>query len=140
MQDIIELYRKFDMYKNYSDPELRLHLFPCLNLDQNRKHYVNDKLVGFTNWAFLSDKAQAKIKQTGLISKEDWRSGNHLWHIDTVATSHLDEIISWTKNHFTQKFGINKKINWLRIKNDKIIRTVTRTTKDHWLWVSSVVL
>ena len=136
MQDIIELYRKFNMYKDYSDPELRLHLFPCLNLDQNRKHYVNDKLVGFTNWAFLSDKAQTKFKQTGLISKQDWRSGNHLWHIDTVAISNLDEIISWTKNHFTQKFGINKKINWLRIKNDQIIRTVTRTTKDNWLWVA----
>ena len=137
MQDIIELYRKFDMYKDYNDAELRLHLFPCLNLDQNRKHYVDGKLVGFTNWAFLSDKAQARFKQTGLIEKSDWKSGNHLWHIDTVAESNLEDIISWTNHYFTNKFGINKKINWLRIKNNQIVRKVTRTTKDNWLWVAS---
>ena len=137
MQDILELFRLYKKYDEFSDPELRLYLFPSLNLRQCKKHYDGEELIGFTNWAFLSDKAQAKFKQTGLISKQDWRSGNHLWHIDTVAISNLDEIISWTKNHFTQKFGINKKINWLRIKNDQIIRTVTRTTKDNWLWVAS---
>tara|TARA_R110000782_G_scaffold84298_2_gene164505 strand:- start:532 stop:945 length:414 start_codon:yes stop_codon:yes gene_type:complete len=137
MRDILELYRKFDMYKELNDADLRLHLFPCLNLDQNRKHYINDKLVGFTNWAFLSDKAQVKFKKTGLIDREDWRSGNHLWHIDTVATSHLQDVISWTKNHFTQKFGTDKEINWLRIKDDTIIRQSTRTTKDNWLWAVS---
>ena len=133
MQEILELYRKFDIYKDCSDPELRLHLFPCLNLDQNRKHYVDDKLVAFINWAFLSDKAQAKYKQTGLISKQDWRSGNHLWYIDAIAVSNLKDVASWTKNYFTEKFGINKKINWLRIKDNDIVRKVTRVTKDSWL-------
>ena len=60
-----------------------------------------------------------------------------MWHIDTVATSHLQDVISWTKNHFTQKFGTDKEINWLRIKDDTIIRQSTRTTKDNWLWAVS---
>jgi hypothetical protein len=41
--------------------------------------------------------------------------------------------MKWTKSFLTKKFGIGKEINWLRIKDDKIIRVVKRTTKKGWL-------
>jgi len=133
MQDIIELYRQHKKYDDFNDNELRLYLFPSLNLDQYRRHYLKDKLVGFTNWAYLSDEAQHRFKKTGFLKKEDWKSGNHLWHIETVCNTNLKDIISWTKSFFANQFGIGKEISWLRIKNDKIIRAVKRTTKESWL-------
>lgn len=132
MQDIIELYRQHKKYDHFNDNQLRLYLFPSLHLDQYRRHYLNDKLVGFTNWAYLSDKAEHKFKTTGLLKKEEWKSGNNLWHVETVCNTNLKDIISWTKSFFAEQFGIGKQISWLRIKNDKIIRAVTRTTKESW--------
>jgi hypothetical protein len=32
-----------------------------------------------------------------------------------------------------KQFGIGKEISWLRIKDNKIIREVTVTTKESWL-------
>jgi hemolysin-activating ACP:hemolysin acyltransferase len=133
MQDILKLYRKHKKYDNFNDNDLRLYLFPSLHLDQYRRHYLNDKLVGFTNWAYLSDQAQNKFKKTGLLNKQDWKSGNNLWHIETVCNTNLKDIMSWTKTFFANQFGIGKEISWLRIKDNKIIREVTVTTKESWL-------
>ena len=132
MQEIIELYRKFKRYDKFNDNELRLYLFPSLNLDQNKKLYIDNKLVAFTNWAFLSDRAYAKFKKTGFIKKEDWRSGNHLCWNDVIGYSNINEIVDWTKSLFFKKFGIDRSVSWLRIKNDKIIRQVTRTITRSW--------
>ena len=132
MQEILDLYRKFKRYNQFNDNELRLYLFPSLNLDQYKKHYVGDKLVAFTNWAFLSDKAYAKFKKTGMISKQDWRSGNHLCWNDVIGESKVDEVVAWTRDLFVNKFGVGRQVSWLRIKNNEIIRKVTRTTKESW--------
>jgi hemolysin-activating ACP:hemolysin acyltransferase len=133
MQDILKLYRQHKKYDNFNDNDLRLYLFPSLHLDQYRRHYLNDKLVGFTNWAYLSDQAQNKFKKTGLLNKQDWKSGNNLWHIETVCNTNLKDIMTWTKTFFAKQFGIGKEISWLRIKDNKIIREVTVTTKESWL-------
>jgi hypothetical protein len=45
----------------------------------------------------------------------------------------LNKIMSWTKKHFTEKLGINKPINWLRVVDNKILRKQTRFTKANWL-------
>ena len=133
MQEIVELYRRYNKFDECSDAELRLYLFTSMNLGQYKKHYVNDELIGFTNWAFLSDEAQARFKKTGIINKEDWLSGNHLWHIETICKSNLKDIMKWTKKFFTEKFGLGKEINWIRIKDNKILRIVKRKTKESWL-------
>jgi hemolysin-activating ACP:hemolysin acyltransferase len=132
MQEILDLYRSFEKYNGFNDNQLRLYLFPSLHLNQYKKHYVNDKLVGFTNWAYLSSEAEKRFKKTGLIIKNDWKSGNNLWHIETVCNGSLKQIMSWTKSYFVEKFGLGKSISWLRIKNNEIIRVVTRTTKESW--------
>jgi len=133
MQDIISLYRNYNKFNVCVDDDLASYLLPSINLNQYQKHYYNNELIGFTNWALLSDNAHKKFKHTGIIENKDWNSGNHLWHIETICKSNLNKIMKWTKSFLTKKFGIGKEINWLRIKNNKIVRVVTRTTKKGWL-------
>lgn len=133
MKDIISLYRNYSKFDVSLDDDLVSYLSPSIVLNQYKKHYLKNELIGFTNWALLSDDAHNKFKQTGIINNEDWNSGNNLWHIETVCISNLKNIMKWTKSFLTKKFGIGKEINWLRIKDDKIIRVVKRTTKKGWL-------
>ena len=133
MKDIISLYRNYNKFDVSLDDDLISYLSPSIVLNQYKKHYLKNELIGFTNWALLSDDAHNKFKQTGIINNEDWNSGNNLWHIETVCISNLKNIMKWTKSFLTKKFGIGKEINWLRIKDDKIIRVVKRTTKKGWL-------
>jgi len=133
MKDIISLYRNYNKFDVSLDNDLISYLSPSIVLNQYKKHYLKNELIGFTNWALLSDDAHNKFKQTGIINNEDWNSGNNLWHIETVCISNLKNIMKWTKSFLTKKFGIGKEINWLRIKDDKIIRVVKRTTKKGWL-------
>ena len=91
-------------------------------------------MIAFTNWAFLNKDAEKKFIQTGDLEDNFWKSGNELWHIDTVCVKNLNKIMSWTKQYFTKTLGINKPINWLRISDDnKIYRKTTRFTKESWL-------
>ena len=133
MQDIISLYRHYNKFNQFTDEDFIEYLKPSIELNQYKKHYLNNKLIGFTNWAFLSDKVHNTFKQTGIINNEDWKSGNHLWLIETICKSHLNKIMKWTKSFYTKQFGIGKEINWIRIKDNKIVRIVTRTTKEAWL-------
>ena len=133
MQDIISLYRSYSKFDVCINDDLISYLSPSIFLNQYKKHYYKNELIGFTNWDLLSDDAHNKFKKTGLIDNEDWNSGNHLWHIETICKSNLNQIMKWTKSFLTKQFGIGKQINWLRIKDDKIIRVVKRTTKKGWL-------
>ena len=135
MQDIISLYRNYPKYDNLYDLDLQHHIKPSIYLNQYKKHYYNNKLVGFTNWAYLSDIASNNFQKTGFINYNEWNSGNNIWHIETICISNLKDIMSWTKNYFAKKFGSNKVINWLRIDNKKIYRNTQRIIKGNWLWV-----
>lgn len=133
MQDIISLYRSYSKFDVCINDDLISYLSPSIFLNQYKKHYYKNELIGFTNWALLSNDAHNKFEKTGLIDNQDWNSGNNLWHIETICKSNLNQIMKWTKSFLTKQFGIGKQINWLRIKDDKIIRVVKRTTKKGWL-------
>jgi len=133
MQDIISLYRNYPKYDNLHDLDIENYIKPSIFLNQYKKHYHNNKLIGFTNWGLLSDEAHNQFKQTGFIDSRDWKSGNNLWHIETICKYNLKNIMKWTKSFLTKQFGIGKEINWIRIKDNKIVRIVTRTTKEAWL-------
>jgi hemolysin-activating ACP:hemolysin acyltransferase len=133
MQDIISLYRNFNKFNQFTNKDLVEYLKPSIELNQYKKHYDNNSLIGFTNWAFLSNQAQDKFKETGLINSKDWNSGNNIWHIETICKYNLKKIMKWTKSFLVKQFGIGKEINWIRIKDNKIIRIVKRTTKEAWL-------
>lgn len=134
MQDVVDLYRHYSKYDNLSDAELRLYLMPSMKLKQCKIHYDGDEIIGFTNWAFLSNEAQAKFKKQGWIEENDWLSGNHIWHIETICKRNLKQIIKWTKRYFAKIYGAGKPINWLRVDNDTQIRNVVKIhTRKSWL-------
>lgn len=133
IETIISLYKKFDKYKKYKDIELLLHILPSYILKQCKLHKQGDEVIGFTNWAYLNDATEKVFIDTGEIELDQWNSGNNLWHVDTVCVKNLNKIMAWTKKYFTEKFGSNHPINWLRISNEhKIYRKATRLTKESW--------
>ncbi len=133
MQTIISLYKKFDKYNKYTREDIYYHILPSFKLKQYKRHKDGDTVIGFTNWAFLSKEVEKDFKNTGVLEDQDWNSGNQLWHIDTICVKNLNKIMSWTKQYFTKTLGINKPINWLRVVDNKIIRSQTRFTKASWL-------
>ena len=134
MEDIINLFRKFKTYSIYSDYELFDYLNPSIKLNQYKKHYNKNNLVGFTNWALLSDKAENKILSSKPLNNYDWNSGDNLWHIETVSLINVKKIISWTKNNLATNYGVNRLVKWVRVNNNKI-RTIKKVySKESWLW------
>ena len=60
MTDILYLFRKFTRYSHFTDQELIRYLTPSIKNNQYKKHYQDNNLIGFTNWALLSNKAEKK--------------------------------------------------------------------------------
>ena len=118
----IHLYRQFPKFDKYTYSDLVKMITPSLNLDQYQIHRVGNQDVGFTNWAFLSDNVEQRFKLTGKLKSNEWNCGNNVWHIETVAKSHLREIMKWTKEYFRTKLEINQPIKWLRIKDHNVYR------------------
>ena len=118
----IHLYRQLPKYDKYTYEDLVKMITPSLNLDQYQIHRVGNQDVGFTNWAFLSDTVEQRFKLTGKLKANEWNCGNNVWHIETVAKSHLREIMSCTKEYFITKLEINQPIKWLRIKDHNVYR------------------
>lgn len=136
VQIIIDLYKKFEQYKDNSVEELFVHILPSLKLKQYHIHKDHDEVIGFTNWAYLNDQVQDIYLKTGMIEPliHNWNSGKNLWHIDTVCVKNINKIMNWTKKYFTEKFGVGHPINWLRIDNNsqRVLRVATRFTKENW--------
>lgn len=118
---IIHLYRQFPRYDKMKYQDLINAIMPSFNLDQYQIHKVNGDVVGFTNWAFLSDEVEKRFMTTGKLKANEWKSGNNIWHIETVAKSHLREIMKWTKEYFRNLLEVDQPLKWLRISDDSII-------------------
>jgi cytolysin-activating lysine-acyltransferase len=130
---VVHLYRQFPKFDKYTYSDLVKMITPSLNLDQYQIHRVGNQDVGFTNWAFLSDNVEERFKLTGKLKVNEWNCGNNVWHIETVAKSHLREIMKWTKEYFRTKLEINQPIKWLRIKDHNIYRRSEKYKREFHL-------
>ena len=119
---VVHLYRQFPKFDKYTYEDLVKIITPSLNLDQYQIHKVGNEDIGFTNWAYLSDTVEQRFKLTGKLKPNEWNCGKNIWHIETVAKSHLRQIMKWTKEYFRGKLEVNQSINWLRIKEHNIYR------------------
>jgi hemolysin-activating ACP:hemolysin acyltransferase len=119
---VVHLYRQFPKFDKYTYSDLVKMITPSLNLDQYQIHKVGNEDIGFTNWAYLSDTVEQRFKLTGKLKSNEWNCGNNIWHIETVAKSHLRQIMKWTKEYFRGKLEVNQSIKWLRIKDHNIYR------------------
>ena len=134
MHEVISLYKKFDKYKDLTREDLYYHILPSFKLNQYKIHKDENIMIAFTNWAYLNNEVEKRFILTGLIEDNEWKSGNNLWHIDTVCVKNIKKVMAWTKQHFTKVLGFNQPINWLRISDDnKVYRKATRFTKRSWL-------
>ena len=115
MQDVINLFNKFDRYKG---KELTSYLKPSIKLNQYKKFYDNDELVGFVNWAYIHDIVEKRFKQTGKIKPNEWNSGNNLWLIEIVSIKNTFKMMRWVYNYFRKQLKVDHSINWLRVDSD----------------------
>ena len=81
MTDILDLFRKFTRYSHFTDKELIRYLTPSSKNNQYKKHYQDNNLIGFTNWALLSNEEEKKILNNQPLENEEWNSGNNIRHI-----------------------------------------------------------
>ena len=130
---VVHLYRQFPKFDKYTYSDLIKMITPSLNLDQYQIHRVGNQDVGFTNWAYLSDTVEQRFKLTGKLKPNEWNCGNNIWHIETVAKSHLREIMKWTKEYFRGKLDVNQSIKWLRIKDHNIYRRSEKYKREFHL-------
>jgi len=56
--------------------------------------------VGYVSWARLSGEAAERFERTGLLTRGDWQSGDHLWLVDLVAPDGGgEEMVAKVENH-----------------------------------------
>ncbi len=115
MQDIINLFNNFDRYKG---KELTNYLEPSIKLNQYKKFYDNNDLVGFVNWAYIHDLVEKRFKQTGKIKSNEWNSGSNLWLIEIVSVKNTFKMMRWVYNYFRKQLKVDHSINWLRVDSD----------------------
>jgi len=53
MNEVINLFYKFKKYKNKSHKQLEEYLQPSIYLNQHKKFFENNELIGFVSWAYL---------------------------------------------------------------------------------------
>ena len=129
---IISVYRHFEKYNKHTYAEIANHILPSFNLGQYQLHRDKGEIIGYTNWALLNDIVEHRFMKTGILKTNEWNCGNNLWHIETLAKRNLKEIMAWTKDHFTNLYGYEKPIKWIRVKDDKIVKHQVRYTKPSW--------
>ena len=115
MQDVVNLFNKFDRYKG---KQLNNYLEPSIKLNQYKKFYDNNELVGFVNWAYIHDIVEKRFKQTGKIKPNEWNSGNNLWLIEIVSIKNTFKMMRWVYNYFRKQLKVDHSINWLRVDSD----------------------
>ena len=115
MQDVINLFNKFDRYKG---KQLNNYLEPSIKLNQYKKFYDNNELVGFVNWAYIHDLVENRFKQTGKIKSNEWNSGNNLWLIEIVSIKNTFKMMRWVYHYFRKQLKVDHSINWLRVDSD----------------------
>lgn len=115
MQDVINLFNQFDRYKG---KKLDNYLEPSIKLNQYKKFYDNNELVGFVNWAYIHDLVEKRFKQTGKIRTSEWNSGNNLWLIEIVSVKNTFKMMRWVYHYFRKQLKVDHSINWLRVDSD----------------------
>ncbi len=130
--EVINFYKTFSRYKNNTYEELYNHIIQSINYNQY-KIFKDNKIYGFTNWAFVNKEQENNFLNTGII--DNWNCGDIMLHIDFIASKNVDQIMDWLKNNSAKVLGLNKKIHWVRLDNNNKVRKIMKqTTKGSWLW------
>ncbi len=85
MGQIVWLLRQAPGYENADLDRVDALFFRPLMYDQLRVFHRNATPIGLVVWARLSDAAEARYLQTGMLGHDDWQSGNRFWFTDFLA-------------------------------------------------------
>lgn len=131
--EIIYFLRNFEKYDVVSDLDLLDYLKPFIHNNQYQTFSKDNLVTGYVSWAFFDDLNQHIFKKTGIPN--NIKSGNNLWVIDIVSTYNVKMQCKWLLNFFINKFGTNKKINYIRIdKSNNIYSVGSKYTKEYHKW------
>ena len=136
LQEVIRLYQDQYIWQHMTQRELADYLVPCIALNQYNifRYDTTGVIYAFTNWVFMSDDAQKRFNETGVIEKFDWDSGKNVWHIDTINNHNgkINEIYKWTAENFLKILPEETEVNWIRLtkSGDKIKRVNKMKIKD----------
>jgi len=131
---IYSLYKSFPRYLDHTYEDVLEHILPSIELGQYRIHYENNIPIAFTNWAFLSEKAEQRFMKTAELNPEDYCSGMIPWAIDLVCCGNARNVMKLNKQYFTKLLGYNKPVKWLRVSDDETIKRMTiKHTKGHYV-------
>ena len=133
--DIIELYKfEYPLWSDNSLKEIFQHIYPSIVLGQYKIHSDEEGVYGFRNWAFLDEEAEQNYMIKREIDFDDWNSGDRVWVIDTIFKRKHNEAMTFYKTFFTHLLGPGKKVQWLRLAPNGLIRShMSITTKEHML-------
>jgi len=131
VNNIINLFKSFDKYKDNTTEELKQHIEPSIHLNQFKVFEDKDGVYGFVNWAFLNEQAENEIKLTGKINTHNWNSGNRVWGYDVIMLRNPYKIMSWVRDYFKSILKTNEPIKWLRVDKDQnIYKVVTKYKRE----------
>ena len=131
LQEAIRLYQDQYIWQHMTHRELADYLVPCIALSQYHIfRYENTGVAyAFINWAFLSDSAQKRFKETGILEKFDWDSGKNVWHIDIINNHKgwMNKIYSWITKHYPAFLDKEEYVNWIRLtKSGNAVKKINR--------------
>jgi len=131
IKDAIRLYKEQEIWKHMTTKELADYLIPCVALNQYHifRYETTGVAYAITNWAFLSDEAVEKFKNTGMIGKFDWDGGKNVWHIDTINNhkGKINDIYKWTAFNFLKTLPEDTEVNWIRLtKSGNAIKRINK--------------
>ncbi len=114
--EVVQLYQRFDRYKNLTKEMLLCHIDKPFQLNQFKIQRNNDSIVSFTSWAFLSEKHEQHYKKTGQMLFNFWNSGDRCWIIDSIVhDDNFDDVYNWAKEYFGKELNVDS-VSWLRIR------------------------
>ena len=129
MQDIINLYKQFDKYKNNTDKDLSNHILPSIQCKQYKKFEDDKGIYAFVNWAFLNNTVENNYKTTGRLYKHQWQSGKNVCLYDIIIIRKAKTVMKWVYNYFKDYLNVNESINWIRLDNNDNIYRVAKKYK-----------
>jgi len=129
INDVINLYKSFNKYKQQTREELFNYLLQPFNLNQYNIFYKQNKISAFICWAFLNSEYEEHFKLTSQVN--NWNCGDRVWLVDLVSSGDSRKMVKWTNQYFRRLLGKEKRVNYLRVDDEyNIYRISSSLTKE----------
>jgi len=84
--EVVWLLTKSNLHRDWSIASIEQWVMPAISKQRFRLYHEGDKPVGYVSWAHMSQRAEkAYVKNTRLLSPDDWESGDRLWFVDFIT-------------------------------------------------------